>query len=145
MTLYIPLKNEMLPSQLVPGPVLNYKFSIGADSDADVQISSTGVKTLVMVEPGILVHSIRVNHTVAWTSSVVITIGDSDSAAGFWTDTDLNPASSDTADVYASQATTEAYFAGRHYSVEQPIQAAVSGTTPLAGHTNLVVTYAYVG
>ena len=124
-----------------PALVKTAKVTFGAASgDPDVDLSATGTYNLITLPANCVVLGVRTNIHEAFTTSVTITIGDSDDLDGYCTDTTLKPDTAVTTGVLTTGGGAQTN--GRSYSASQPIQAVVGGTDVLAGFGSLFVTYA---
>jgi len=99
-------------------------FTFGtATASPDVSVTTgTGLTTLVNInEANVFVKSfdLQVIEVLATAGTAANTIGDSDDADGYWTDTLANLAA--TAAVFANMATSVAYAGGRLYTVTDVI------------------------
>lgn len=108
-------------------------FTFGGSSDADVHLSSTqlgtagGVVPLINInESGIYIEALDVQVAAKLTTSTgTFTIGDSDDADGFWTDTLL--VGTTTSASFNKMASTVGYGAGKVYTSSHIINVTKAG------------------
>lgn len=112
-------------------------ITVGSDTGNDVVVGDIGTYTLVNVDQPIVVFGMWTQTETAWTTSVTITLGDSDSAARYFDDTTINPAASG-AVLIASTGLTVPYV----YAGAQALLATVAGATLAAGLTHVYLDYA---
>ncbi len=142
MTVQIPYEGQGPNS--FPSVVRVARIKIGASSDNDVVLSSTGVYTLLNAKAGVVVHEIGEQINTAFTASVALDFGDSDDADGFFADTDNSPQSTDAA-IVSTTGVTRAYAGGKLYAADQAVQITVSGAAVAAGQADVYVTFSQAG
>ncbi len=133
---YIPGEGEVFKGY-VPANRQLAKVTIGASSDADVQVGETGVYTIVNVSEPIVVFGMWTQTETAFTTSVTLTLGDSTTADLFFSDTTMNIAATG-AVLIASTGLTVPYV----YGAAQNIEGTIAGATVAAGLLNVYVDYA---
>jgi len=140
----LPYKGEFLNSFDYPAPLRCARLTMGASSDNDVVLGDAATYNLFTVPAGTLVHEIASRVVTAVTASVTITIGDSDSAAGFLASADLAPQSTGVL-LVSSRGAAEAYAGGKIYDAEQSIQAVTAAATVAAGVVEVYMIYSMAG
>ena len=125
-----------------PSPVKVLKLSMGYGTDKDVPLAAQAVYNLVSVAANTLILSVRAEVLAPVGASTSITVGDSDDVDGWFTDTDLAPATSDT--LGNLEDGSGAYAKGRYYPTAHNIDAVVGGANCTAGSINLFIEYCIV-
>jgi hypothetical protein len=115
------------------------KITLGSAATNDVVLGDTGVYTVADVSEPIVVFGIYTQVETAVTSSVTITLGDSDGAARFFDSATIAPQSTG-AVLVASTGLTVPYV----YATAQDILATVAAATVAAGLVNVWIDYAVV-
>ena len=115
------------------------KITLGAASTNDVPVGDTGAYVLADVSEPIAVFGVYTQIETAFTSSVTITVGDSDAADRFHASGTILPQSTG-AVLIASTGLTVPYV----YASAQDILATVGAATVAAGLVNVWIDYAIV-
>jgi len=129
-----------------PAPVKAIKVTVGFATTDDVTLLTTTVSEVVdllSVAAGVRILDMWVDVTTAFTAAVAITIGDSDSADGFFTSAMIGPTVSGLMKAHLAGDTSASRAMGFVYAAAQVIQAAVTkaGSAASDGALSLVVMY----
>lgn len=109
------------------------RFLVPAAGTAQATIDIfTAVKDMLVLEVNALVKT-------AFTTSVTLTIGDGDSAAGFLASADITPQTINT--ISRSRAAGEAYALGRYYTAGDTIDLVLGGADAAVGELVVEVLY----
>lgn len=118
------------------------KVVLGFDTGDVLTGGDQATYALFNVPAGALVLDVLANVSVAWTALVTITIGDGDSAAGFFASADIDPQTAVTTGLLKkANASAEAQAAGKLYAAADTIDAVVAGANPDAGELVVYVVY----
>lgn len=134
----IPEEGEIFAGY-VPAKRQVQRVTIGASSDADVQVGDLGVYKLVNVSEPIMVFGMWTQCATAFTGSVTLTIGDSTTAALFFDDTTMNIAATG-AVLIRDTGTTVPYV----YAAGADLEGTIAGATVAAGLLNVYIDYAII-
>jgi len=146
MSKTIPYVGEFLHSQDFPAPLRVAHLTAGPATTNDVVITTANTYPLFTVPAGLIVHNVQSIVTSVFTESVTLTIGDSDSAAGYLAAADIGSTDVVTTGILKnSSAAGEAYATGKQYTAAQTIDVVVAGATAAIGviHVYLVYSMAY--
>ena len=108
----------------------------GESADVDLATTTTTNILINVNEPNVMVHKLERQVVVAF-DTTVITVGDSDDADGFWTDTIFGHTTAAVFDV----DTAGAYEAGRLYTSSQVINLTIGTAAPTTGKALFRVEY----
>jgi hypothetical protein len=139
MTKSIPYVGETYLGDF-PAPMKVARVTFGFSSDDDVPMAAQGVYDLITLPANAVVLSAKTIVKTAFTSSVTITIGDSDDADGWSASATIAPQTAVSTGILTSGG--GAYAAGKIYSASQPLQATVGGANVAAGEGELFIQYA---
>lgn len=138
----IPYIGEFILSEDYPAPVRASKVTVGFTTDNDVQVGATGTYALWTVPAGLIVHNVQSIVRTAFTAAVTLTIGDTDSAAGYMAALDIAATVAVATGVLKDgNALGEAYATGKQYAAGQDINIVVGGTAVLAGAMDVYLIY----
>jgi hypothetical protein len=119
-----------------------YMVTVAAAAGAgiDVVLDAEETQAIFNVAAGWLITKVICMVKTAWTTSVTLTIGDGDSAAGFLASADIAPQTDDdTAGIPANSLVAgEAYAGGRYYGAADTIDMVAAGATPSAGNCEVL-------
>ncbi len=119
-------------------------MTFGATGESpDVSIASTTTGAVVLAnlnEANIFVHNIEKQIVIPFdgATTLALEIGDGDDPDGYWSDTLMNPTTSDA--VYGNMASTVTYALGKLYTSSDTIDLTVTGGLT-AGKAKLRFTY----
>jgi hypothetical protein len=104
--------------------------------------TSTGEFPVFEVEEGVFVTNIEMQVVEAFDGATALdlSIGDTDNAAGWWTDTLANVIGSSAA-VYNSPSSAVTYAGGKRYNAHEEIDISFVAGTVTAGKANLRISY----
>jgi len=149
----IPVVGEFVPP-IVDGGMLHVaKATVGSvgSTGNDVDLGAEAATTpLFAVKAGTIVYDMLAKVVTAFTASVAMTIGDSDSVAGWFPDAALGATTISSefksAKNVPSTAITDlnAYGAGKLYSADQTIDI-VTGASTIVGQMDVYLVYSRVG
>jgi len=142
MSKTIPYVGEFLNSGDFPALMRCAHLLVGPDTTNDVIVTTQATYDLLTLPAGAVVHNALTLVRTAFTASVTLTIGDSDSAAGFFASSDIVPQS--TGGVFVNSnalSATAAYALGKQYAASQALQMVVGGATAAAGLMDVYVLY----
>jgi hypothetical protein len=121
-----------------PGVVKAVKIRYGVSASCDVVFAnaddSADTDSIFSVAAGVRVVEMSVEVIAPFAAGALVTIGDSDSVAGFHSSAGIGPTTSDTAGVPSARLhmSDAAYEAGRVYSAAQTIDIVVDCSTTTA-------------
>jgi hypothetical protein len=119
------------------------KLTLGF-SGADVNTGAVqGTYKLFNMPANSMLYDAWVYVRTAWTTSVTITIGDTENADGLFTSAKIAPTSAVTTGIQTSMtaATAGTYANGKRYDAAEDITAVIGGANPAAGLMDVFIVY----
>ena len=137
----IPYTGEMVLSYDFPAPVRCAHVTIGSATTNDVVLSTTGSYAIFNVPANLMVHEMKTLVTTAFTASVDLILGDTDTDGWFKEAGIAATTAVSTGVPKSSIGTTEAYSKGRIYSTTDAINVGLSGAACAAGLAHIYMFY----
>jgi hypothetical protein len=124
-------------------PVKVARITMGSAATNDVQVDAQATYQLLSIPAGTLVLSVRARVITAFSTSVTITLGDTNAAAGYLSSAKIAPTSADAVGIPTAShvGTEDAYSGGRKYLAADFLKAVIGGATPAAGKLEIFVEY----
>jgi hypothetical protein len=141
------------PKTLTVGPafkgsnaasVKSIRITVGATgSNPDVIVDNAATYQILSIPAGVYIQEVAARVITAFTTSVTITLGDTNAAAGYLSSAKIAPQSADAVGIYTASwvGTQDAYAAGRHYLAADQLKAVFGAATTSAGLLEIIVTY----
>lgn len=118
-----------------PGAMRVTKVTLGAAAANDVVCAAQATYKLFDVAAGVVIDNIRYVVSTAFSTSVTMTIGDTD-ADGFLTSVNIAPTVGVSTGILKTLVAA-AYAGGKWYSAADAINAVIAGASPAAGRIEL--------
>jgi len=120
----------------------NFRLTVGFSS-ADILVDSQATYQILAIPAQTFICSIAVRVIVAFTTSVTITLGDTNSASGWMASAKIAPQSADAVGIYKHPlvGAQDTYAGGRKYLTADNMVCVIGGATVAAGLLEVQIQY----